>query len=44
VEIRRGAHFSGLPASLTARLFKALSAETEPWMLTLVPDHPAVLD
>lgn len=44
VEVRRGAHFPGLPASLTARLFKALSAETEPWMLTLVPDHPAVLD
>lgn len=43
VEIRRGAHFPGLPVSLTARLFNALSTETEPWMLTLIPDHPAVL-
>ena len=41
VEIRRGALFEGLPAGLTARLFKDMSAEATPWMLVLVPERKA---
>jgi hypothetical protein len=43
VEVRRGAHFPGMPASRTARLFHQLAAETTPWMLILVPDRPVEL-
>lgn len=43
VEVWRGAHFPGVPASRTARLFPTLSAEAIPWMLILVPDCPVAL-
>ncbi len=43
IEVRRGAFFPNMPASQTARLFPQLTAETTPWMLTLVPDGPARL-
>lgn len=42
-KIQRGALFEGLPASSTARRFQAMSEETPPWLLTLVPEavaHP----
>ena len=38
VEIRRGAVFEGMPASQTARLFKAMIEEAPPWCLILVPE------
>jgi hypothetical protein len=38
VVIRRGAVFSGFPASSTARRFHDMVEETPPWMLTLVPE------
>jgi hypothetical protein len=38
VEVRRGATFPDVPASLTARLFTGMSEEPLPWFLTLVPD------
>ncbi|MFM8552023.1 MAG: hypothetical protein ACKOCD_06890 [Nitrospiraceae bacterium] len=41
VEIRRGATFDGQPAGRTARLFKDMKDEVPPWMLLLVPEHPA---
>lgn len=38
VEIRRGAIFEGIPAGQTARLFKTMTEEAQPWLLTLVPE------
>jgi len=38
VQIRRGAIFSGLPASSTARRFSDMAEESPPWMLILVPE------
>lgn len=37
VEIRRGAVFSEMPASFTARQFSRMTEETPPWCLILVP-------
>jgi len=37
VQIRRGAIFSGVPASSTARRFSDMVEESTPWMLILVP-------
>ena len=37
VEIRRGAHFTGVPAGRTAYLFDQMKLEAAPWFLTLVP-------
>jgi hypothetical protein len=37
VEIRRGAHFHGVPAGRTAYLFEQMKLEAAPWFLTLVP-------
>ena len=37
VEIRRGAHFPGMPAGRTAYLFDQMRLEAAPWFLTLVP-------
>ena len=37
VEIRRGAHFPGVPAGRTAYLFDQMKLEAVPWFLTLVP-------
>ncbi len=37
VEIRRGAHFPGVPAGRTAYLFDQMKLEAAPWFLTLVP-------
>jgi hypothetical protein len=36
VLVRRGATFPGMPASLTARLFKDMKEEAPPWLLILV--------
>ena len=38
VWIRRGAVFSGVPSSSTARQFMHMREESPPWFLTLVPD------
>ncbi len=38
IHIRRGAVFSGMPASSTARRFQNMAEETPPWLLTLVPE------
>lgn len=38
VSIRRGALWSGMPASSTARQFQSMTEETPPWFLTLVPE------
>jgi hypothetical protein len=38
VQIRRGAVFSGIPASSTARRFSDMVEESPPWMLILVPE------
>lgn len=38
VQIRRGAVFSGIPSSSTARRFSDMVEETPPWMLILVPE------
>jgi hypothetical protein len=38
VELRRGGAFDGIPASRTARLFKNMTEEAPPWLLTLIPD------
>jgi hypothetical protein len=38
VEIRRGAVFSGIPASRTAHLFNHMKEEEPPWFMVLVPD------
>ena len=38
VQVRRGAIFSGLPASSTARRFSDMVEESPPWMLILVPE------
>ena len=38
VQVRRGAIFSGLPASSTARRFSDMAEESPPWMLILVPE------
>lgn len=38
IEIRRGAAFSGVPASSTARRFRDMAEETLPWLVTLVPE------
>ncbi len=37
VEVRRGAVFSEMPASFTARQFSQMTEETPPWCLILVP-------
>lgn len=37
IRISRGAIFSGIPASSTARKFSSMSEELPPWMVTLVP-------
>lgn len=37
IRIRRGAIFSGIPASSTARKFSSMNEELPPWMVTLVP-------
>lgn len=37
VRVSRGATFSGMPASSTARRFSAMTEEVSPWLLTLVP-------
>ena len=37
VRIRRGATFSGTPASSTARKFTSMTEEAPPWLITLVP-------
>ena len=37
VYIRRGATFSDIPASSTARKFSGMIEETPPWFLTLIP-------
>ncbi|MGC4097694.1 MAG: hypothetical protein QM706_11300 [Nitrospira sp.] len=42
VRISRGATFSGIPASSTARKFASMTEEVPPWLVTLVPDHPHV--
>jgi hypothetical protein len=39
VEIRRGAVFSGMPASSTARRFNEMTEESTPWCLILVPER-----
>jgi len=39
IHIRRGAVFSGMPASSTARRFRDMVEETPPWMVTLVPER-----
>lgn len=36
--VRRGAEFSGMPASSTARRFRDMVEESPPWMLLLVPE------
>lgn len=38
VQVRRGAVFSGIPASSTARRFPDMVEESPPWMLILVPE------
>jgi hypothetical protein len=38
IQIRRGAVFSGIPASSTARRFSGMVEESPPWMLILVPE------
>jgi len=38
VQVRRGAVFSGMPASSTARRFADMVEETPPWLLILVPE------
>jgi len=38
IQVRRGAIFSGLPASSTARRFAGMVEESCPWMLVLVPE------
>jgi hypothetical protein len=38
VQVRRGAIFSGFPASSTARRFSDMAEESPPWMLVLVPE------
>ncbi|NWF71616.1 MAG: hypothetical protein HXY51_01035 [Nitrospirae bacterium] len=38
VQVRRGAVFSGVPASSTARRFTDMAEESPPWMLILVPE------
>jgi hypothetical protein len=37
VHVRRGALFSGVPASSTARKFRDMVEEVPPWMLILIP-------
>lgn len=37
IQVRRGALFSGMPASSTARKFPDMMEEVPPWMLTLIP-------
>ncbi len=37
IRIRRGATFTGVPASSTARTFSAMTEEAPPWLITLVP-------
>ena len=39
VEVRRGAVFSDMPASFTARQFSQMSEEAPPWCLILIPDR-----
>jgi len=37
IRVRRGALFTGMPASSTARQFPDMVEEAPPWMLTLIP-------
>ncbi|SLM47561.1 conserved protein of unknown function [Nitrospira japonica] len=37
IRVRRGAWFSGMPVSSTARKFPDMVEEATPWMLTLIP-------
>ena len=39
IQIRRGAVFPHIPASSTARRFRAMVEETTPWFLCLVPER-----
>ncbi|MDT7042718.1 hypothetical protein [Candidatus Nitronereus thalassa] len=39
VEVRRGAVFSDMPASFTAKQFSQMSEEAPPWCLILIPDR-----
>lgn len=38
IEVRRGAVFSDMPASFTARQFSQMSEESTPWCLILIPE------
>lgn len=38
IQVRRGAVFSNIPASSTARKFQDMKEEAPPWMITLVPE------
>jgi hypothetical protein len=38
IEVRRGAVFSDMPASFTARQFSQMSEELPPWYLILIPE------
>ena len=38
VEVRRGAVFSDMPASFTAKQFSQMSEEPQPWCLILIPE------
>lgn len=40
IQISRGAVLPGIPASSTARQFRAMVEETPPWFLSLVPERP----
>jgi hypothetical protein len=39
IEVRRGAVFSDMPSSFTAKQFSKMSEEAPPWCLILVPDQ-----
>jgi len=39
VEVRRGAVFSGMPSSFTARQFSKMTEEELPWCLIFVPEQ-----
>ena len=42
VQVRRGAVFSGMPASSTARMFTHMTEERPPWMVILVPEKASL--
>jgi len=39
VEVRRGAVLPGVPASFTARQFRDMNEESEPWWIVMIWDH-----